>query len=1113
MNTKRTKKMILVLGMHRSGTSALSAGLEFLGASLGKKRDEISSENPKGFFENKDIVDLNEELLFFFKSHWDDPFFDAQQAMVLVSPSKLRQISRRALDVLTDNFANVEVAAIKDPRMFMLIPFWEPVIKKYMKSEEGIYYVHIVRNPLNVAKSQMKRHYAVPDYHYTGHTIEEVLPLWFMTYVRGLGSITMNNNIMVSYEDLLCLPRDVLVRIARFVDIAIVPSSLEEYATSFIDKSLDRAGSLPTDAISLIEQDTPIMRLYDEIIKLSKGVSFTKEQASEISQRYSSVQQSAHFFSPVFQMVIRTRDEIRRVKNQEILLQQALSLKERELQYAKEENVKKEQELELYRVLSPSSDPVLDRALVQLAEKEALLRKIFYSKSWRITAPFRFIADRFLYSPLTVIKEHPRSRKILSAARGSKFGDALFRYLLPSAIRSRVQHYWHDVACVVSDPWIERIPVFSEQIRTMIIPSYENICVSIIVPACNNFQLNLQCLNAVIKNSGKVHYEIILVDDASTDETVHIEKYVKHLRVVRNNKNEGFLLSCNKGAKCAKGTYILFLNNDTQVQPNWLEPLVRLMTADEGIGIVGSKLIFSDGKLQEAGGIVWQDGGAWNYGRLDDPDKPEYNYVRETDYVSGASLMIRSKVWKEIGGFDTRYIPAYAEDTDLAFEARERGYKVIYQPQSVVVHFEGQSNGIDACSGIKKYQKENLDKFFLKWQKRIEQEHFPHGKSVFHARGRTMRTKTVLFIDHYVPNFDKDAGSKCTYQYVDVFLSMGYHVIFLADNFFKVEPYTNDLQQKGVCILYGSWYHNNIQHWLKENLTYIDVAYLNRPHVSIKYIDSIRKFSHVVVLYFGHDLHFLREQRLCELLQNKAQLKDVDHLKRMELKIFESSDLIFAVGSHEQQVIQQLVPHQKVINVPVYVYSSVQKISYCAEERDGILFVGGGNHPPNTDAIIWFLQNIYPIVLQKEPAMRLYIVGGGLSRKVRELKSEHVFFTGYLSEDDLKAQYCGRRLAIVPLRYGAGMKGKVLEALYYQLPLITTSIGAEGIDGIDRISEVEDNPILFAEKLVSLYHNTKELQRRSEESYNFISQFTNKERVIDLLLQEIEPLLQKKVRS
>ena len=213
-------------------------------------------------------------------------------------------------------------------------------------------------------------------------------------------------------------------------------------------------------------------------------------------------------------------------------------------------------------------------------------------------------------------------------------------------------------------------------------------------------------------NSGECTYEIIIANDCSTDLTIQLGDVVKGINIINNTDNLRFLLNCNNAAKYAKGEYILFLNNDTQVQQNWLQPLVDLMKKDTTIGMVGSKLIYADGYLQEAGGILWDDASAWNYGNRQNPNDSEFNFVHEVDYISGAAIMIRTKLWKEIGGFDERFVPAYCEDSDLAFEVRKHGYKVVYQPKSVVVHFEGISNGTDVTTGQKKYQVENQKKFY-----------------------------------------------------------------------------------------------------------------------------------------------------------------------------------------------------------------------------------------------------------------------------------------------------------------------------------------------------------------------------------------------------------------
>ena len=147
--------------------------------------------------------------------------------------------------------------------------------------------------------------------------------------------------------------------------------------------------------------------------------------------------------------------------------------------------------------------------------------------------------------------------------------------------------------------------------------------------------------------------------------------------------------------------------------------------------------------------------------------------------------MIRADLWREIGGFDELYAPAYCEDSDLAFEVRRHGCRVVYQPQSVVTHFEGISNGTDVeGTGLKRYQKVNQEKFRKKWADELKKQSVNTGDpDPFKARDRSQEKKCVVVIDHYVPTWDRDAGSKTTFQYLKMFLKKGFNVKFIGDNF------------------------------------------------------------------------------------------------------------------------------------------------------------------------------------------------------------------------------------------------------------------------------------------------------------------------------------------
>lgn len=644
------------------------------------------------------------------------------------------------------------------------------------------------------------------------------------------------------------------------------------------------------------------------------------------------------------------------------------------------------------------------------------------------------------------------------------------------------------------------------------VEDYEMLCfteqerplVSIIIPVYNQFDYTYNCLKSILTNSGDVSYEVIIANDCSTDITRDIEQVVKNVRLITTESNVRFLLNCNNAAKYARGQYILFLNNDTQVMENWLKPLIQVMDTYEDVGMVGSKLIYPDGRLQEAGGIVWKDASAWNYGHLKNPDDPEYVYLKEVDYVSGAAIMIRTKLWKEIGGFDERFVPAYYEDTDLAFEVRKHGYKVMMQPKSLVVHFEGVSNGTDTSTGLKAYQVANNQKFYDKWKDVLEKENFENGQDVFLAKDRGQLKKQILVVDHYVPNYDKDAGGRCTYMYIKMFLKMGLKVTFIGDNFAHPEPYTSELNGLGVEILYGNDYYNNWKIWLIDNLHYFDYIYLQRPHISIKYIDIVKKYGRGKIFYFAHDLHHVRMYRDYLLTGDEKALEESEKWKKIEMELFDKTDVGHVVGSYEQAIMQKAFPNKPIRNIPLYIYDEMPEgIEKDFSKRSDILFVGGFGHTPNIDAVLWFYENVYTRVLRKYPDMVWHIVGSKAPDEVLKLAGPNVIIEGFVSDEDLAKLYKKCRMSVVPLRYGAGVKGKVVESAYYQIPLVTTPIGGEGLDVSTDAFEMEEDAEKMAELICNLYEDYPRLKKMSDAGIDFISTYFTSKVAEQVLVQDM----------
>lgn len=603
---------------------------------------------------------------------------------------------------------------------------------------------------------------------------------------------------------------------------------------------------------------------------------------------------------------------------------------------------------------------------------------------------------------------------------------------------------------------------------------WEGPMVSIIIPCYNQVHYTYACLQSILEFTTDVSYEVIIADDVSTDATANLCRYVEGVVIRRNQTNQGFLKNCNQGAEGARGKYIMFLNNDTKVTKGWLSSLVSLIESDSSIGMAGSKLVYPDGRLQEAGGILWSDGSGWNYGRLDDPDKAEYNYVKDVDYISGAAILLPTALWKEIGGFDERYAPAYCEDSDLAFEVRKAGYRVVYQPLSKVIHFEGVSNGTDVNgTGLKRFQVENSKKLKEKWADEFKKQCVNTGNpNPFRARERSQGREIILVVDHYVPTFDRDAGSRTTYQYLKMFLKKGYVVKFLGDNFLHDEPYSTTLMQMGIEVLYGSEYAAGIWDWLKRNGNEISYAYLNRPHIAARYVDYIREHTGMKVIYYGHDLHFLRLGREYELTGDIQIKREADYWRSVELDQMRRSDMTYYPSQVEIQAIHAIDQTIRAKAITAYVYDTfMTEIQEDFSKREGLLFVGGFAHPPNGDAVLWFAKEIFPAIRERIPGIRFYVAGSKVTEEIKALEQEGngIVIKGFVSDEELAELYASCKLVVVPLRYGAGVKGKVVEAIYNGAPIVTTSTGAEGIPGVEQVLEIADQPIEFACRVAELY--------------------------------------------
>lgn len=704
----------------------------------------------------------------------------------------------------------------------------------------------------------------------------------------------------------------------------------------------------------------------------------------------------------------------------------------------------------------------LDAARERLEADIAQMRS---SRSWRLTRPIRYAARKLRALRARAAFQLQRARSAFARTRGSlaqrglggtlaRIGDEFARRRPPQAA----------TPLAVAPP--------TDAFSPFSLPTADAPVVSIVIPVFNKIEYTIACLQSLAEHADAIAFEVIVVDDGSNDATADRLAQVGGIRVHRNERNLGFVGSCNAGAALARGEFVLFLNNDTQVTPGWLAALVRCFAEELDAGLVGAKLVYPDGRLQEAGGIVFRDGSGWNYGRFEDPADPRYEFRREADYCSGAAIMLRRAFFESLGGFDNRYAPAYYEDTDLAFAVRAAGKKVFYEPRSRVVHFEGITSGTDVGAGIKRYQVVNREKFLDKWKDALAAQPAPIDSARLAPAAANFRLpRRVLIVDAYTPTPDQDSGSLRMVNLMRLLRSLGYRVSFIPDNYAHFHKYTEAVQALGVEALY----HPHVAEptaWLRENGASLDAIILSRHYVASNYVGLARLYAPQARLIFDTvDLHYLREERAAALTGSVETLRAAVATKRSEQRLMRECDVTLVVSAVEQSLLAHALPEARVA-----VLSNVHEIyglRRAFRERKGLVFVGGFQHPPNIDAVQWYVREIHPLVRARAPEVEFHIVGSKVTPEVTVLQGDGVVVHGYV--EDISPFMDGCRLSLAPLRYGAGVKGKVNMAMSYGLPVVATTTAVEGMhvrlerDGNDPDVLVADTPQEFAEAILRAY--------------------------------------------
>lgn len=610
------------------------------------------------------------------------------------------------------------------------------------------------------------------------------------------------------------------------------------------------------------------------------------------------------------------------------------------------------------------------------------------------------------------------------------------------------------------------------------LPQCANPEVSIILVLYNRAELTLQCLHSILRSNVR-SYEVIIVDNASTDETAQLLKRVKGARIIHNEQNLHYLLACNQAGKQAAGEYVLLLNNDAQLQPHTIASALSTLKSSADIGAVGGRIILPDGTLQEAGSIIWQDGSCLGYDRGISPLDPTCMFRRNVDYCSAVFLLTRRDLFLAGGGFDEAYVPAYYEETDYCARLWQRGKRVVYDPDVTLVHYEFASSA--SSESAIDLQAKHREIFAARQRDWLQHQYAPATQNILEARiHRRPGAKRILFLDDRVPHISLGSGFPRSNRIVRELVEVG-HLVTCYPLTFSQEQwaavYEDIPREVEVMIDYGL---PLLERFLSDRAGYYDIVFISRPHNMSKLNPIIRNqpklFAGAKIIYDAEALFSLRHIEQKRLKGKRVSSQDRQRILGEEVSLAAGCDRVISVSEQESQEFLRYGFKD------VYTLGHALDVSPTPNDfaaRKDILFVGAIHEPdsPNADSVLWFCRKILPKIQKALGAQLNLIIVGLMHPDVEEqLDKKSIQVKGVVK--DLTRLYDECRVFVAPTRFSAGLPLKVLGAAAHGLPVVATALTGSQLgwnhDEELLLAEGEES---FAAACIRLYQDRDLWQR------------------------------------